>query len=172
MNDLKLGELITNPEQQQRDAIHIAVMPVKCGDYDCEPGTHVGLDIDGRSDRWAANLIGVIDPFLKAPVPRGAWCWLFLYPNTITSLRHLWTHPGIPDGGLDAKTYLERVAVEAHMSYDGLIEAGKRYIKFDEPIHLSVDNPDIDMAQFWKNFSKVTGIETDESDGHPFTCSC
>ncbi|HJZ56553.1 MAG TPA: hypothetical protein VKE74_16425 [Gemmataceae bacterium] len=88
----KLGELITDGDRR-RDAIHIAVAPVMAGE-DLGPGWHVGFvrpgdtETVGTSDRP----IGLVDPFLKQPVNRGERFWLFLYPNTITGLRHVWTH--------------------------------------------------------------------------------
>ena len=77
-------------DDARRDAIHFAVAPVEAG-MDLRPGDHVGLT-DGRASR-GAKAIGIVDPFLKGEVKEGQRFWLFLYPNTITSLRHVWTHP-------------------------------------------------------------------------------
>lgn len=84
--DLKLGEKINEP--QERDAIHIAVLPVRVVN-DCIPGQHVvGFVFDDYVSPAAKKHIGVIDPFLKETALYGEKVWLFLYPNTITSLRH------------------------------------------------------------------------------------
>jgi hypothetical protein len=37
--------------------------------------------------------VGIVDPFLEFPTQPDDKFWLFLYPNTITGLRHVWTHP-------------------------------------------------------------------------------
>lgn len=77
----------------RRDAIHFAVAPVIAGEL-LEPGQHVGM-VDGKF-YWSVNdeqKIGVVDPFLKESVERGHRFWLMLYPNTVTSLRHVWEHP-------------------------------------------------------------------------------
>ena len=86
-----LGE--TPSPDARRDAVHIAVAPVVCGVPFLDPGQHVGLDARGRANPRVAVLIGVVDPFLKTPVGLDERFWLFLYPNTVTSLRHVWTHP-------------------------------------------------------------------------------
>lgn len=91
---LRLGELITT--EQQRDAVHIAVCPVVAGQR-LTPGTHVHVT-DGRAKRSGKEdiPIGIVDPYLKANVSAGERFWLFLYPGSITSLRHEWTHPALP----------------------------------------------------------------------------
>lgn len=72
-----------------RDAIHVAVAPTtNTAGVHLTAGTHV--DAAGG---FAAERVGVVDPFLLEAVPPGGRFWLFLYPNTITSLRHVWTHP-------------------------------------------------------------------------------
>jgi hypothetical protein len=85
-----IGELCH--EGARRDAIHFAVAPVVAG-QDFLPGQHVEIE-DGR---WVAALegegVGIVDPFLRQPVRIGDRFWLFLYPNTITDLRHVWSHP-------------------------------------------------------------------------------
>ena len=86
-----LGHLIDG--EAYRDAVHVAVCPVVAA-ADLEPGQHVGLVGDSRELVGPGREpIGIIDPFLREPVAAGRRCWLFLYPNTVTSLRHVWTHP-------------------------------------------------------------------------------
>lgn len=72
-----------------RDAIHVAIAPVTAPDY-LDPGQHVdalGHHGPGRT------LVGIVDPFLTERVKPGERFYVFLYPNTVTSLRHVWTHP-------------------------------------------------------------------------------
>lgn len=90
--NLPLGEIITT--EQHRDAIHVAVAPVEAGER-LTPGTHVTLRADGKAVSGAAT-IGIVDPFLRQFLMPGDRFWLFLYPNTITSLRHDWSHPSFP----------------------------------------------------------------------------
>ena len=90
--DLGLGNLITEP--RHRDAVHVAVAPVVAG-VELTPGMHVGLIGDDLETVGpdAERHVGVVDPFLTAPVQPGERCWLLVYPGTITYLRHTWSHP-------------------------------------------------------------------------------
>lgn len=73
----KLGALITDPHAG-RDAVHVAIIPL-IATRRMMPGEHLKS--------------GVVDPFLTAPVEPGQRYYLCLYPNTVTSLRHVWTAP-------------------------------------------------------------------------------
>jgi hypothetical protein len=97
----KLGQLID--ENAKRDAVHIAICPVMFDDLKAYPGDHVGIvRIEHLTDGdriWvsqkADKKIGIIDPFLEFPVYHNQRFWMFLYPNTVTSLRHVYTHPAL-----------------------------------------------------------------------------
>lgn len=95
---LGLSRIIPEGAVQHRDAIHIAVVPVRV-DKTCRPGQRVGiaesLSVSGELTVTALyeESIGVIDPFLQRPVMHGQRCWLYLDPGSINSLRHEWTHP-------------------------------------------------------------------------------
>jgi hypothetical protein len=86
-----VGKLIDG--EAHRDAIHVAVFPAFC-DCDLQPGDHVGL-VPGTRDRVSpsARPIGIVDPFLTQTVRTGEQFYVFLYPGTVTGLRHVWTHP-------------------------------------------------------------------------------
>ena len=92
MSDVTIGKLI--PEGSQRDAVHIAVAPVIAG-ATLKPGTHIGFISPNDTEAVAAvdNPIGIVDPYLTNPVYIGQRFWMFLYPRSITSLNHMWTHP-------------------------------------------------------------------------------
>ena len=89
----KLGELVAGPAG--RDAVHVAIAPVEAGEG-LEPGEPVGLALDGKAyNAYASGVepLGIVDPFLDFGVKQGQRFFLCLYPGTITSLRHVWTHP-------------------------------------------------------------------------------
>jgi hypothetical protein len=85
------------PEGVGRDAVHIAMVPVTTAQI-LSPGEHVGwVDKDEMTVGRVANTLGVIDPFIRGPIRPNTRVFLFLYPQTITSLKHVWQHPEFPD---------------------------------------------------------------------------
>jgi hypothetical protein len=89
-----IGELCT--EDARRDAIHIAIAPVVAS-MTLDPGDHVWLTAEGQAAKRTGtknvDTVGVVDPFYDTVVLKGEKFWLFLYPNSITNLRHVWEHP-------------------------------------------------------------------------------
>lgn len=89
MGEAKLGRLAD--ADAGRDAVHVAVVPV-VAPRDLAPGQHVGPDGDAGGYH-----VGVVDPFLAAPVRAGELFYLCLYPGTVAGMRHHWSHPAFPD---------------------------------------------------------------------------
>jgi N-acyl-D-aspartate/D-glutamate deacylase len=91
-----LGFKIPAGTAEIRDAVHVAIITTGVN-VRCFPGQHVGVTA-GLADPDASVKVGIIDPFLKDSVFPGEVCFLWLYPGTITSLTHHWSHPSFPAG--------------------------------------------------------------------------
>jgi hypothetical protein len=95
METPQVGKLIEKGERVYRDAIHVAVAPVEAGEGNLLPGMSVMLEggLAYETIPTYASCVGIVDPFLAGPVKEGERFYLFLKPGTVTSLRHVWTHP-------------------------------------------------------------------------------
>jgi hypothetical protein len=89
----RVGRLIEG--EAFRDAIHVAVAPLEAAEP-LSPGQHFRLTDDRRAvgaEPYSDGAVGIVDPYLVARVEPGDRFYGFLYPGTVTSLRHAWTHP-------------------------------------------------------------------------------
>lgn len=108
-------------EEENRDAIHLAVEQVEAGE-NLKPGDHIGFGEDGKvykNRRRAGKALGIVDPFLTEVVLPGELFWLVVYPRQVTSLRHVWVHPDFPEK-------VEELSLEELSTEDLLAEIGKR----------------------------------------------
>lgn len=188
-----VGHILTSI--QGRDAIHVPVLSV-VAQVKLSPGEDVGAD-GTRNDP-----IGIVDPFLTKRVEPGEIFWLFIYPRTISTLRHVWDHPKVasefgivkssnnklPIKEVNPHTNLpytreQELALDSIKTYseilgiddvNTLIDAGLEYIKDGEYLCIGGLLEGLYTEdQFWDNLSVLIGKEIKNDDrGNFFTCSC
>jgi hypothetical protein len=176
-----LGTYILGDEA--RDAIHLAVVPIVATEK-VYPGQH--LTADGKT---VGETVGICDPFLPGPVNIGQGFWLVLYPRTITSLRHAWTHPAFPEPAVAApaqqgdRSYSEewmRRWADEHVSADYYGDGEK--VSTDKAYAFALDagrenhigpyeeaREHID-DEWWDHWEAITGEKGRR--GEYFSCSC
>jgi hypothetical protein len=184
VDDLGIGKLITGNDPH-RDAIHIAVAPVIAGEK-LYPGQHVGMK-DGRGIA-GGTYIGIVDPFLTVPVYPEQRFWLFLYPGSITSLRHHWEHPAFPDEptGRDAPgstqdpaiaasmAWLHDYASDLELTYDVLMASADDWIEHGDRLCGGSNLQGVMTSDdFWDHYIAVTGkgVPRGKRDSF-FSCTC
>lgn len=167
----KLGQLITTEEK--RDAIHFAVAPVTCGPQSLKPGWFVKFHIPGNTEIVRvcepADAVGIIDPFLTVTVHPGESCWMMLMPNTITSLRHEWSHPAFEQEQRGVSEFWLREFAQAHgLHYGNMIDAFERSDTMgtgDNELYLDGD----EYAELARHLTIVLGREIEQPG---FSCAC
>jgi hypothetical protein len=171
---------------EKRDAIHLAVMPVEAGET-LGPGEDIWVSEGGRAFAGSRDRgIGIVDPFLTRPVRFKERFWLVIYPRKIQSLRHVWSHPELPDelpaqpaAPVDsdklttARQVIHAVAVDLGVSDEALMDGAKQWLKNGSHMHFGVDlSYDWDMPAFWDAYSVLTGEHVPQGSGSFFSCSC
>ena len=171
--EIKLGQLV---EGTERDAFHVAVIPVVAAQY-LGPGTHIRLNEEGKAID-SKPYIGIVDPFLEKAVLKGQRFLLWLYPNTVTGMRHHWSHPSFPEASetQKAEIWIRNYANEIGVSYERLMNGALDHILYDKRICLSEDTPDIVWQgndQFWAYYEEVAGtLVPEEKKTTFFRCAC
>jgi hypothetical protein len=181
----ELGKILTG--DHGRDAVHIAVAPVVAMER-LRPGEHVGLvSVDGADGSEPYRVgrskqpIGIVDPYLREEVDPGEACWLFLYPQTITSLRHQWVHPAFPGEAAltpeaDSRKWIEGFAAELDQTYNRLMSAAALWVEDQDYTYDNTEAyKDVDYAKwptFWHHYEIVTGTKVKDHTATFFACSC
>jgi hypothetical protein len=187
------------PDNSGRDAIHLAVEPVIAGEM-LGAGARIKIT-DGKAyAEYTDAAIGIVDPFVAGPVRPGDRFWLVVLPRTITSLRHVWSHPLFPEEPAssyhadadehyvadDPKSSSERwiadFAAKIDQTVPRLMRAAEDWLESREGGgwgDYTYDNTEAykdhwdKFPEFWKHYEIVKGVEVPEKDKESFfTCSC
>ncbi len=180
MSDLKLGSIIITP--QNRDAIHIAVAPLSAA-CRLHAGDHIGLVNGSQTEatNFAKELIGIVDPYLRTHVNPGERFWMFLYPQTVTGLRHDWSHPAFEAKAPNLKSpldisrvWLAEYASKVGITYDELMTAAEAYISSGSYLcEGSRFSSEYVPEEFWPHYEAASGVKVEETKrGSFFSCSC
>lgn len=174
MSDVVLGKLTA--ESQGRDAIHVAVIPMKASET-LKPGQRVarlGEGLAGPGD----VIVGIVDPFLTEDVPAGEVFWLCLLPNTVTGMRHHWNHPSFSTrDSSSSEEWLRDYAARVN-TYDSPGDAFERLIDCLKAGDLFFHGSDLhglyeldDAEELRRHAEAYLGIRI-EWGNFTFSCSC
>lgn len=196
-----LGQKLTGNEE--RDAVHIAVAPATAL-VTLKPGEHVEItNSNGRTEAVKAGKhpIGIVDPFLTTSVKFGEQFYIFLYPNTITSLKHVWTHPDFEEkvfsvcssvngytnddnncvdtDKTESVQWMEDFASSCDMSLKDMLAIGRVFNKTGQAYVEHGSDRCMDAIfncggaeEFWKHYEIITGDVVKDKYDQPFSCSC
>ena len=178
MVETTLGSLA--PTDAGRDAIHIAVMPVMAAQI-LMPGDHIGFFLGSVIEVIAVNRmvkgLGIVDPFLTAPVQVGERFLMVLYPRTITGLTHVWTHPDIPSpaprnitDAAFAQQVLTRFGNRVGWSYDNTVERLTDYAESGFQDFSNDEGIELDES-VWDALEAITGMRCVHRTNY-FSCAC
>lgn len=172
-----LGELLKGGEE--RDAIHIAILPATAGDY-ISPGARINV----RPDGWAilqGDPNAIADPFLPGQIYPGQQFYALLFPYTIESLRHEWVHrdfprPSPPPMYPEAEKWLRDFAEDHYVNFNEMMTAADDLVKGHSDTMDICFGMDVDYnerQEFWEYYGRLKGqfIPNSVKDEY-FSCSC
>lgn len=188
MSNVYLGE--EPGKYAARDAIHVAVIPAVAG-AKLRPGERVSVQ-DGVA-LPSNQPVGIVDPFLEEPVESGMRFWLCLMPETVTGMRHHWSHPAFKDDNVarkytkeESEAWLRDFAETSDCpDFDILIAAatGKSISCVDPDYYGTYENDGEYLyfsgrdahgeipEEFWDHVENYTGVKC-ELRAKRFSCSC
>ena len=174
---------------EKRDAVHFAVAPAIAGGF-LRVGDRVKF-APGSTEiivkcEYEEKPVGIVDPFLDCYyVSENERCWLFLLPNTITGLRHEWTHPAFVPQALPVPALIASGKAYSERWLRGFAE--RYYGDYDEMVACALNGEeccfgrDIEYedfyagSEFWTHIEAVTGkhlTPTQREQNNHFRCAC
>jgi hypothetical protein len=172
-------------EHMERDAIHIAIAPVVAAGS-LAPGERVGFLRESGMvvSPDAKEIIGIIDPYLTEVTRKGQTVWLFLFPNTVTSLRHEWMHPAFNTRETEvtvpretakerSEKWMRDFADGTDLSYDRLLRAADVWVDSGEYYTFGHDIDAHIPEEFWDHYETIRGKRVPANKRESFfSCSC
>ena len=178
----EFGKLITG-NHRGKDAIHVACADVTAAE-DLMPGDQIGLDSDNQAARLDKP-VGLVDPFLSRRVRKGERFWLFMFPGTVTDIRHQWSHPAFSlEGRIDsARSWLSQFANRLWPRDEGfpcgheyLIDELSLVLSGKEKLCAGIDGvyeiPQAEWAEMWQHYRTITGYTGDVPLEDFYRCAC
>lgn len=195
-NELGLGKLITDPDAE-RDATHVAVIPMIAGERWMQPGDKIKLkygtvDVALRANHYyddSQKIVAVVDPFLQDGPEEGQRFWAFLFPGTVTGMRHLWRHPAfteteIPKPATEHEAWIRDFCDRWNFDYGDLIGAALKTTKYHDDYDRyvvargrdchSAEDLGEDNDLFWMHLEGLMNRKFDHEhrEGMGWSCSC
>lgn len=184
-NEPKIDKLIEAGEFAERDAIHVAVVPLIAGEM-LYRGCPFKLSFGTTGSAIECNLensIGVVSPYLEDyTVVKGKRFWGLLKPGSVTGMRHQWSHPAFEESSTpkDVSTHelwLREFCDNWNFDYDQLIAAGDsaEYVVSDgRDLHSRKDLEDGEYELFWMHLEALMGKKYDNEhrETMQWSCSC
>lgn len=190
-----IGKIIPEGVAVDRDAIHVAIIPVILQDKRDYESTRPGdrLKLVAGTKNTVRKVVsyddvghGIVDPFLVLPDGRyglknGDRFYMWLNPNSVTGMRHHWQHP-LFDGEEkrnEHEIWIRDFADEWGFDYDQLVQiaaVGHDHSGRDWITAVGRDchgAEDIDnLTEFWSHLEALTGRTFDDEHRERVTWSC
>lgn len=191
-----IGGKLKPTAEQQRDAIHVAVISViaavdiyKGQEVDFVYGSSTTVRPAVGSD-YGKPGIGIADPFIEGYIKAGERFWLFMRPGTVSNLAHSWTHPVVDSPAKitsEAEQWLRDFADRWNFDYGQMVENASTDIDSDSDhpgdgryitamginLHSAAELGG-DHDKFWHQLEELTGKKFPEEHRTSFgwSCSC
>jgi hypothetical protein len=194
MSDISkfIGQLL--PDDAKRDAIHIAILPtIVAKGHSVGAGEYVKLKTGTQNEIMSCareNAIGVVDPFFfktenddtRTHVWEGERIGVWLFPGTVTGMRHEWEHPldkkSAPNLNNPSVAWLMEFAEKWNFDYEEMIECAQEkggwVTAYGKDLHRASELDPGDEEAFWLHIEQVTNKKFDDEHKENFgwSCSC